>query len=409
MKNVSIVLILLIEFLALNSFACTTAVVSGKYTKDGRPLLWKHRDTWSVNNKIVQFDDGKYIYIGLVNSKDTLGKYIWIGYNETGFAIMNSASYNLNNDTIKQSGMEGSIMKKALQTCATVDDFEKLLKKLSKPTRLEANFGVIDGKGGAAYFEVSNFKVVKIDVNDPKITPFGYVIRTNYSFTGEAGKGGGYIRYMTANNVFDELVKTGELSAQTIIQKASRNLTHSLTGTDLWDYASLKPGNRKMVFFYDYIPRKSSASSCVVEGVKPDENPALTTMWTVLGWPLASVTIPVWITKNGKQPYVLTYNESIKDAPLCHFALTLKDRCFSYKWGTSSKYYMDINVLINADDTGIMQVLTPLDNRLFKEGYKQLEEFRKNGVNQQQPEEFYRRVDDEVLNYYKEHFGLQIE
>jgi len=129
-KHLSIAFVLFLSFLTLNSFACTTAVVSGKYTKDGRPLLWKHRDTWSVHNQIVQFDDGKYKYIGLVNSQDSLGKSVWIGYNSTGFAIMNSASYNLNNDTIKQSGREGEIMKKALQTCATVDDFEKLLKKL---------------------------------------------------------------------------------------------------------------------------------------------------------------------------------------------------------------------------------------------------------------------------------------
>ncbi len=147
-------------------------------------------------------------------------------------------------------------MKKALQTCATVDDFEKLLKKLPQPTRLEANFGVIDGKGGAAYFELGNFKVVKIDLNDPAVAPFGYVIHTNYSFAGITGKGSGYIRYVTANKVFDEAVKNN----------------------NLWDYVSLKQGNRKMVFFYDYIPRKSSASSCVVEGVNPGEDVAPTTM-----------------------------------------------------------------------------------------------------------------------------------
>ena len=27
--------------------ACTTAVISGKYTKDGKPMLWKNRDTWA--------------------------------------------------------------------------------------------------------------------------------------------------------------------------------------------------------------------------------------------------------------------------------------------------------------------------------------------------------------------------
>ncbi len=59
--------ILLSFFLIINFsiFSCTTAVISGKYTKNGKPLLWKHRDTKSINNKIVHFKDGKYDYTGL--------------------------------------------------------------------------------------------------------------------------------------------------------------------------------------------------------------------------------------------------------------------------------------------------------------------------------------------------------
>ena len=409
MKHFSIVFILLLSFFNINSFACTTAVISGKYTKDGRPLLWKHRDTWSIHNKVVQFDDGKYPYVGLINSQDSLGKSVWIGYNSTGFAIMNSASYNLNNDTIKQSGLEGRIIKQALQTCATIDDFEKMLKKLKLPTRLEANYGVIDGNGGAAYFELSNYDVVKIDANDPKIAPNGYVIRTNYSFSGKAGVGGGYIRYVTANKVFDEAVKSNNLSAQTIIQKGSRNLTHGLTGDNLWDYANLREGDEKMVFFVDYIPRKSSSSSCVVEGVKPDEDAAMTTMWTVLGWPLASVTIPIWMTDNGRLPQVVTYDENIKDAPLCYFALELKEKCYAYRWGKNSKYYLNINELINADNTGIMQIIKPLDDKLFDESYKWYEQWRKEGLNQQELRDFYQMIDKIIYTYYQDHFSLNIK
>ena len=51
-------------------FSCTTAVVSGKYTEDGRPILWKHRDSDFNNNKLMYFTDGKYDYIGLINSED---------------------------------------------------------------------------------------------------------------------------------------------------------------------------------------------------------------------------------------------------------------------------------------------------------------------------------------------------
>ena len=409
MKKIILITFLLLAIAASDISACTTAVISGKYTKDGRPLLWKHRDTWAINNKIMQFDDGKYVYTGLVNSKDSLGKSIWIGYNSTGFGVMNSASYNLNNDTIEQSGLEGRLMKEALQTCATIDEFEQLLLDMPEPRRLEANFGVIDGNGGAAYFELGNFKVIKIDANDPIIAPNGYVIRTNYSFNGIAGKGGGYIRYVTANKVFDEAVKSNALTAQTIIQEASRNLTHSLTGDNLWDYENLKEGEDKMVFFMDYIPRSGSSSSCIVEGINPDENPDLTTMWTVLGWPLASVTIPVFINSNNEIPEVLTYNEDIKDAPLCYFALALKDECYSQKWGTSKKYYLNVNKLLNADATGIMQQNIDLDNSLFNQSYSMLEKWRNEGRSDEELYEFYENVDEQVKSHYSKTYGLTVE
>ena len=36
----------------ISAEACTSAVISGRATKSGRPLLWKHRDTGEENNKI---------------------------------------------------------------------------------------------------------------------------------------------------------------------------------------------------------------------------------------------------------------------------------------------------------------------------------------------------------------------
>ena len=389
--------------------ACTTAVISGKYTKDGRPLLWKNRDTFFVKNKIMQFDDGKYSSTGLVNSLDTSGMSIWIGYNSAGFGIMNSASYNLNNDTIEQTGLEGRVMREALKSCATVDEFEQFLLDMEEPRRLEANFGVIDGNGGAAYFELGNFKVIKIDANDPSVAPNGYLIRTNYSFNGIAGKGGGYIRYVTASKIFDNAVKSNNLTAQMIIQDATRNLTHSLTGDNLWDYEDLKEGEDKMVFFVDYIPRSGSSSSCVVEGVKPGENTNLTTMWTVLGWPLASVTIPVFINKNDNIPEVLTFDAGIGDAPLCNFALTLKSECYSQKWGTSKKYYLNVNKLLNADGTGIVQLNADLDNSLFDQSYKLLNKWRDEGRSDKDLQEFYGDVDKQVISHYSNTYGLKIE
>ena len=169
---------------------CTTAVVSGKATDDGRPLLLKNRDADVLQNRLVYFFDGRFKFIGLVNSTDKQNSEVWCGFNEAGFGIMNSASYNLKiNDTTKLSDLEGRIMKLALETCATLEDFEKLLNDLPKPLGVEANFGVIDANGGAAYYETDNFKFIKYDVNDPAVAPNGYLIRTNFSVAGEDNKG----------------------------------------------------------------------------------------------------------------------------------------------------------------------------------------------------------------------------
>lgn len=404
MKKILLIILLLVGVTIQDMYACSTAVISGKYTKNGKPLLWKHRDTWAVNNKIMHFKDGKYEYTGLVNSTDPTGKSLWIGFNSAGFSIMNSASYNLNNDTILQSGLEGHLMKKALQTCANIDEFEQMLKELPHPIRLEANFGVIDAQGGAAYFELSNFKYVKIDANDPAVAPFGYVIRTNYSHTGKMGIGGGYIRYVTANKVFDDAVKQNELSANTIIQKASRSLFHSLTEDNLWDYDNLPENKSKYVSFIDYIPRSGTSASIVVEGVNKGENAENTVMWTVLGFPLTSITIPVWLHTNMQLPKVLTYDEAIKDAPLCHYALELKKEVYAYNWGTSSRNYININTLLNADKTGFMQVLPELENKIFSYASNKKEAWAKEGLKVKELNEFYRWIDETVVRFYKENY-----
>ncbi len=400
-KQTLTLLLLLTVFFGIQSYACTTAVVSGKYTKDGRPLLWKHRDTWAVTNIIREFTDGKYDCVGLVNSTDTLGLSIWIGYNSEGFGIMNSASYNLNNDTITQTGLEGQLMKKALQTCANIEDFEKFLDKLDRPIRLEANFGVIDANGGAAYFELGNFKYVKIDANDPVIAPFGYLIRTNYSFTGEIGLGGGYIRYVTTDNVFSNAVKDQNFTYKTMLQDCSRNLTHSLTGDDLNEYGNRKENQKKMVCFKDYVPRSGTSSSCAIQGILPGEDPLLTTMWSIVGFPLSSVIVPVWLTKNNVLPIELQYDDELLDSPLCNKALQLKEYIYPYKMGGHSDYYIDINAVINADNTGITQQLKPLEDIIANKGETLLESMRAGEANESQIADYYDMVDKKIEMFYK--------
>ena len=57
--------------------------------------------------------------------------------------------------------------------CKNQQDFEHFLDTLSRPMRVEANFGIIDAYGGAAYYETNNTRYYKKDVNDPNLAPDG--------------------------------------------------------------------------------------------------------------------------------------------------------------------------------------------------------------------------------------------
>ena len=60
------------------ALACTAAVILGSATDDGRPLLWKNRDTDDRRNEIVHFApreiDGRMsqAFIAVTNAGDAL-------------------------------------------------------------------------------------------------------------------------------------------------------------------------------------------------------------------------------------------------------------------------------------------------------------------------------------------------
>jgi hypothetical protein len=384
---------------------CTTAVVSGKATDNGRPLLLKNRDASSLQNRLVYFFDGKYRFIGLVNSEDKENKEVWCGFNSSGFGIMNSASYNLKfNDTTKISDLEGKLMKMALETCATLEDFEKMLNNLPKPLGVEANFGVIDAKGGAAYYETDNFKFIKYDANDPAVAPDGYLIRTNFSISGQDNKGYGYIRYETAKGLFEKQMNDGKISFEFLISDLPRCLIHSFTRTDLTK--SLPPNERETdyVYFRDYIPRHSTSAAIVVQGIKENESASLTTMWSVIGFPLTSVIVPVWLLEDGSLPKILQSDET-GNSPLCNLALTLKSKVFPSQ-NDATDNYLNLSALMNKKNSGVRQKLIPIEEQVLTKAKEKLTTWRKNGINQTEVKEFYNWIDNEVYNEIKSKFEL---
>ncbi len=320
--------------------ACTSAIISGKYTADGRPIIWKHRDTSDLNNKIERIDSaGQIPYVALFNSSDTLCREAWMGMNDRGFAIMNTASYNLKNDTITVMDKEGVLMAKALGMCTTVADFANLLDSLPKPLRVEANFGVIDAYGNAAYFETDNWKYARFDVD-------GYMIRTNYSKSGREHEGYGYVREANARHLLMPYLESRSVTPAVLTEKLSRSFYHSLIGKD---FAS---DSVEWITDNDFIPRRISSASIAVQGVNTPKEVKDIVMWTVLGYPPCGVVAPVTMLSI---PSDLRADASTGRAPACDRANELKRQVFSFVYD-NGKNYINLKSLFNNSGTGICQL-----------------------------------------------------
>ena len=357
MKKIFVILITLFSI----AFACTSAVISGKATVDGRPLLWKHRDTGALENKLVFISEKGYDFMGIANVKDPESKDIWMGVNEKGFAIMNTASYNINEGLScdVEDDQEGLFMRLALETCANAADFEQLLTVSSGKWGVAANFGVIDAEGNAAYYETGYYDYTKFDATDVATAPDGYLIRTNFSLTGRGDEGVGYIRYDATTKLFENQEK---FSVDFILNEATRNMDHGLLKKDIGNMKLPKDFNDKtMIDFQDYVVRYSSASVLVVQGVKPGQDPKNTVLWPIVGFPLTAMITPMFYGED--IPEVITTSNT--DAPyLATASLKLKNELFPVEFDDHENY-IDVAKIKNRKKTGYRQILAEAEKKIY--------------------------------------------
>lgn len=293
-------------FFTTEAAACTSVIISGKAAVDGRPVMMKHRDTGELNNRIQWFEGEKYNFVALVNaswekerqfSHPYAAGEAWTGSNSAGFSIMNTATYDLKDDDVPADLMdgEGELMYRALEICSNLADFEMFLDTLPRPMGVEANFGVIDAHGGAAYYEVNNYKWVKFDVN---AIDEGYMVVTNFTRTGRVEDRKGVDRFEKASAIMKEL-SPSEYNHKDLINNISR---------------SGKP-----------ILRNITSACIVIEGVQEGENPLHTVMWTCLGYPTCVPYIPVMVLDKDRVPSYMKKSKVSDHSFICDGALKEKE------------------------------------------------------------------------------------
>ncbi len=339
---------------------CTTLVAAGAGTSGGGPLFWKNRDTGTLSNKVVLVTEQPYSFLAVIDADDGAPRAAWAGVNTAGFAIANSASYNLPQPADQAREQEGVVMAEALRSCRTVDDLERLLERRSgKRLGVRSNFFAIDASGGAVIIETHNAGHTRYDA---AAFPGARLANTNFSRSGGVDQGAGYQRFDRAS-ILLKTIRPGRLAAATIFDVLARDLTHPLLRHPPRDAWKTLPADRPYWVHSNYtIDRHNTASVAVVQGVRPGQDPRLTTLWVALGEPVTTVAVPLWIAA-GAPPEELWQG---KDAPISVEATRLKSALRPLK--SRERYeYADLTRLDNAAGTGWLPALLDVERGIIAE------------------------------------------
>ena len=410
MKRIHLFLLLFLECIA-TSYACTAVIASGKVTTDGRPFIFKNRDAADgIDNSLITLKGTKYQYVGVVNySTSSSPTSIWYGHNEAGFAILNTLSYYFNSATSKANTSAGALMKKALGQCATVAEFEALLQQTQQQTSsltLSTNFAVMDTLGNVAFFETSNRSYTKFDVNDPAVAPDGYLVRTNFSFTSpyyDTTNHVGEQRYKAACKYMEDTFGGGKIDAVRMAHEMPRYLYHGDTQVNLWNEMPAYADDMRHIYFSNFIPRFTSASASLMQGILPGEDPTHTVSWIAIGWPCGSFTVPIVITPSLTLPEVVKRQPSTYKSEMCSKAVTLKNSVFAiYHDGEQATDSIILAKLINGEQTGVLQKMTAADNVVWQQGADMMQQLRAGTLTQTDVANFYAWVDTYWRQTYNE-------
>jgi hypothetical protein len=304
-----------------------------------------------------------------------------MGVNERGFSIINTNSSDL---PAGDSGMHnGELMALALKECASVAEFEELLKHTNETgRRTAANYGVIDAAGAAAFFETAGNQYWRYDAAD---TEKGYILRTNFARNGSKADGDppySMDRYLLTEQLMIDFYRTDKIDFKEILKTQVRSFGDS-SGTLLpLPFTKTLEGHERGYFPHNSsINRNTSVSFSIIQGVLPDEDARLSTMWTILGQPSTGVAVPYWPV--GETPPEADGPET---APLCDAANQIRQELYEEfenpKPDGEEIRPLFINTLALLDETGdgIWKITLPVEDSIVAESERSVERWRTSGI-----------------------------
>ncbi|PIV63920.1 MAG: hypothetical protein CO162_08010 [bacterium (Candidatus Ratteibacteria) CG_4_9_14_3_um_filter_41_21] len=286
---------------------CTLGVVNGCVTVDGRPIFWRIDDSSHEKRmRLAHVDASPYDYIGITE----VDHYIPSGLNEAGIAGHDTFVGTTGEVAPDGVGAYG-ITLHSLRNYTSLDQVRDYIKQKVDTDKSNAGgcLGFIDAHGNASIFEINRsnwwFEYNSVNPNRKRQGLFGFVVRANEfhqraNDTDDTNIGG---RYQSGTYNILGLCRRGILSVKTIIQ-----------GDNVFEVIRYGPGRPLAALAREEQYKPNSVM--VVHGVAPGENPALATMWVILGQPNYGIAVPAWV-KVSDIPHCLSSGE------MCDRAMSL--------------------------------------------------------------------------------------
>jgi hypothetical protein len=145
----------------------------------------------------------------------------------------------------------------------------------------------------------------------------------------------------------------------------------------------------------------------MVVGAAKGEDPATAMTWMVDGSPLTAVAVPVWVSAGRNLPWVVSMKDDMH-SPLCDAAMQLKGQLFPISRGNGNKY-INVAALINADNTGILQKLEPVEDEIFRKTAEMTTVLSGKKTDKAMIQEHYKWIDSYIIQSYKEIFDVEIK
>ena len=296
MKRLILITLSLFAF-GVDSFACTSAIVSAQRSSEGVPLLWKHRDNTKVTNTRIDYiTGGKYAYTAVVPNNRNYKRGLFAGINEVGLGVITTSTKNLPVATPEEweasprKRVKGSLSWRALRECATVDEFEDMLRSEKRARGFDSNLGIADATGAVAYFEIWDLGYRRYDVSAEK----GFDVRSNFSFVSDPKKWG------SSKRRYDLIMQ--EMGKQTTPFTPQQFIDFSRSYSSV-KYGDILTCDKVNICSNHTVPRATTIGSFVL--VCDGKNPRLL---VINGHSVPGLAVPVYVKAKREIPQCVKGN-----------------------------------------------------------------------------------------------------